>query len=587
MTPNLPYHTRFVVLFETFAASAELCAHIHSADLLVLRPTAWARPQTSAMSINEPIEAAHAKPDRRSNPSPPPTLSKREKKRQLLVDRLASLSEQFDMNRDREYREMLAKIQVDTALVMQVDPYAAQPLTAIDRAQSMSDNIDPQFRGRTVLEMAGPKFQEWVNTIEDLVERRDFELTRHKDEFDMKSHEHRNVYIYKTEVAKREHRALSQTLRDRLINAINSKRARLTKEKEAFEISDASALLLHPNQYSITNPASPGGTHIKRATRLRQNAEEVNGYSDGRKRKRNGADDDGSPAPQRRALDPNNTTPLWQNDRLVSRKATGPIYSIDKLFTDKELAMQYNTAALAAHKYLLTSKSKTNGSGGHGSPDDSDAGENDDGDQEGSEPIAAAPMMERVPSHATRSRGGANNPNFIDEKIVGLEALTNFEIPGNLEKMAAAVPKLPPMFLATYAKSYSNKDGNSPTVLPPEEVNSDLTVMSILRQYEKIHGVGSNFDNANGCRKVLEATAFNVREDRYAIYLDGPRNSPEELRTDLKLPLSSIRGPPTPNSKAGPTTAPGASPMSRQSSQGGVAMARQGSNTTRTQRRRN
>ncbi|KLU81541.1 hypothetical protein MAPG_00626 [Magnaporthiopsis poae ATCC 64411] len=539
------------------------------------------------MSINETIEAAHAKPDRRSNPSPPPTLSKREKKRQLLVDRLASLSEQFDMNRDREYREMLAKIQVDTALVMQVDPYAAQPLAAIDREQSMSDNIDPQFRGRTVLEMAGPKFQEWVNTIEDLVERRDFELTRHKDEFDMKSHEHRNVYIYKTEVAKREHRALSQTLRDRLINAINSKRARLTKEKEAFEISDASALLLHPNQYSITNPASPGGTHTKRATRLRQNAEEVNGYSDGRKRKRNGAEDDGSPAPQRRALDPNNTTPLWQNDRLVSRKATGPIYSIDKLFTDKELAMQYNTAALAAHKYLLTSKSKTNGSGGRGSPDDSDAGENDDGDQEGSEPIAAAPTMERVPSHATRSRGGANNSNFIDEKIVGLEALTNFEIPGNLEKMAAAVPKLPPMFLATYAKSYSNKDGNSPTVLPPEEVNSDLMVMSILRQYEKIHGVGSNFDNANGCRKVLEATAFNVREGRYAIYLDGPRNSPEELRTDLKLPLSSIRGPPTPNSKAGPTTAPGASPMSRQSSQGGVAMARQGSNTTRTQRRRN
>ncbi|KAL8365879.1 hypothetical protein RB595_004589 [Gaeumannomyces hyphopodioides] len=538
------------------------------------------------MSTNEPIEASHAKPDRRSNPSPPPTLSKREKKRQLLVDRLASLSEQFDMTRDREYREMLAKIQVDTALVMQVDPYAAQPLAAIDREQSMSDNIDPQFRGRTVLEMAGPKFQEWVNTIEDLVERRDFELTRHKDEFDMKSHEHRNVYIYKTEVAKREHRALSQTLRDRLINAINSKRARLTKEKEAFEISDASALLLHPNQYSITNPASPGGTHTKRTTRLRQNADEASGYSDGRKRKRNGADDDGSPAPQRRALDPNNTTPLWQNDRLVSRKATGPIYSIDKLFTDKELAMQYNTAALAAHKYLLTSKSKTNGSGGHGSPDDSDAGENDDGDQDGNEPIAAAPMMERVPSHATRSRGGANNANFIDEKIVGLEALTNFEIPGNLEKMAAAVPKLPPMFLATYAKSYSNKDGNSPTVLPPEEVNSDLMVMGILRQYEKIHGVGSNFDNANGCRKVLEATAFNVREDRYAIYLDGPRNSPEDLRTDLKLPLSSVRGPPTPNSKAGPTTAPGASPMSRQSSQGGVAMARQGSNT-RAQRRRN
>lgn len=534
-------------------------------------------------------EAAHGKVDRRSNVSPAPTQSKKEKKRQQLVERLQSLSEQFDTNRDREYREMLSKIQLDTALVMQVDPYAAQPLAAIDKSQSMSDSISPQLRGATILEMAGPKFQEWVNTIEDLVERRDFELTRHKDEYDMKSNEHRNVYIYKSEVAKREHKALSQTLRDRLINTINSKRARLTKEKEAFEISDASALLLHPNQFSITNPSSPGGTHTKRATRLRQTADEA----DTRKRKRNGGgDDDGSPAPQRRTADNNNTTAMWQNDRLTTRRMTGPIYSIDKLFTDKELTMQYNAAALAAHKYLLTSKSKASGSGVNGSPDDSDTGENEDCDQDSSEQGHSAPMMERVPSHATRSRGGANVPNFIDEKIVGLEALTNFEMPGNLEKMAAAVPKLPPSFLATYAKAYSNKDGNTPTTLPPDEVNSDLAVMNILRQYETIHGVGSNLDNANGCRKVLEATAYSVRDDRYAVYLDAPRNSTaEDLRSDLKLPpaavavLSNTRGPPTPNTKAGPTSAPGASPMSRQSSQGGVAMARQGSNT-RPQRRR-
>lgn len=125
-------------------------------------------------------EAAQAKVDRRSNVSPAPTQSKKEKKRLQLVERLQSLSEQFDINRDREYREMLSKIQLDTALVMQVDPYAAQPLAAIDKSQSMSDSINPQLRGATILEMAGPKFQEWVNTIEDLVERRDFELTRHK-----------------------------------------------------------------------------------------------------------------------------------------------------------------------------------------------------------------------------------------------------------------------------------------------------------------------------------------------------------------------------------------------------------------------
>jgi len=101
------------------------------------------------------------------------------------------------------------------------------------------------------------------------------------------------------ETANREYRALSQTLRDRLINVIVSKKSRLNKEKEALEISDASALLLHPNQFSITNPSSPGGAHGKRATRQRREMEEMT--FENKKRKRIVNDDDGSPAPQRRA----------------------------------------------------------------------------------------------------------------------------------------------------------------------------------------------------------------------------------------------------------------------------------------------
>ncbi|TPX13179.1 uncharacterized protein E0L32_006379 [Thyridium curvatum] len=540
-----------------------------------------------------PLEGgASSRADRHTNGSPPPPQSKRDKKRQMINDRLAALSEKFNRDRDVTYREQLQKIQIDTNLVMRIDPYLERPLDAIEaerqQSQSLTSEADQQGRapGPTLLEMAGPNFNDWLREIEDLVEQRDTELTKQKNEYRTKANEYKWLHRYKTDTARREHKALSRTLRDRLINAITAKKLRLSKEKEALEISDASALLLHPNQFSITNPSSPGGTHSKRATRLRHNAEDLSGYGDSRKRKRNGADDDGSPAPQKR-LDANGTTPLWHGDRLGYRKVTGPVYSVDKLFTDKELAMTYNAASLAAHKYLLTHRSPMNGANnGASTPSDSDSGDHNDNDD-----LATPAAMERAPSHATRSTRGVHNQNFVDDKLVGIEALANFEMPGNLEKMIAAEPKMPPSFLSNYAKPHSKAEANTPNSLPVDDISSDLRVMNVLRQYEAIHGTGSNLDTENGSRRVLEAMAFTANDEKYAAYLEHERKDPDELRKSLKIPTND---PATPGGNsslpvigAPPAMPPiTASPMSRQSSQGGVAMSRQGS-STRAQRKRN
>lgn len=558
--------------------------------------------------------------------------SKRDKKRQLLTDRLAEMSERFGRDRDATYREQLHQIQIDTNLVMRLDPYTDRPLDFLGQDRASRDretnrDPDPEGRGggRSVIEMAGPTFQQWVQEIEDLVEERDAELTKQKFEYEKKAQEHKNTHAFKTDTAAREHRHLSATLRERLTNTITAKKVRLTKEKEALEISDASALLLHPNQFSITNPASPGGAHSKRATRLRQTADDLanivgSGGADARKRKRNGGDDDGSPAPQRRS-DNNGTTALWHGDRLGYRKVTGPVYSIDKLFTDKELSMCYNNAALASHKYLLSHRTKVNSNGELvSSNSDTESGDEDantNGSYRDATPLAAV-GMERAPSHATRSTRGANNAsaqnnaNFVDDRLVGLEALTNFEMPANLEKLAVNEPKMPPMFMNNYAKPHSKMDANTPATLSGDDVNSDLSVIKTLRQYERAHGVGSNFDNQNGGRKVLEATAFSPNDSRYAAYLKHDRRDDpgEHLRKDLRLP--AVNG--ASSSSAAPNTANGnhptssvrdepvtpshgasgpsllnplhATPMSRQSSQGGAAMSRQGSNT-RAQRKRN
>ncbi|KAK3304426.1 Sds3-like-domain-containing protein [Chaetomium strumarium] len=535
--------------------------------------------------------------DRRVNGSPPPTQSKRDKRRQMLADRLASLSEKLSKDRDQAYREQLHKLQIDTTLVMRVDPYVDRPFDGFEldqqRLPQLNGDADSHSGPQTLLDRAGPKFSEWMEKVQDLVEQRDYALTKYKFDYEKKTSEFLTTHAFKIECANREYRSLSQTLRDRLINTIMSKKTRLNKEKEALEISDASALLLHPNQFSITNPASPGGAHTKRATRQRREAEDTGFENRKRKRNNNNNEDDGSPAPQRRPFDASGTTALWQTDRLASRKATGTVYSIDKLFTDKELTMASSAATLAARKYILTHKPPLDENGRPiKSPDSSDSGAGDNEENDGSDSIPSAPMMERNVSHATRSaRGGANNPNFMDDKLMGMEMLANFDFAGNFDRMLAADPKLPATFPTTYIKG-NKLEYNVPSTLNSDDVHGDLMVMQALRQYDETHGVGSNFSVENGSRKLLEAASMPAQDRRWVAYLQGERPSENQVRKQLGLPvlsdvvepvMSDRAGTPKPGHAGTPGPSPskgaalGGVPMSRQSSANGVPMSRSSS----------
>ncbi|KAI1471330.1 Sds3-like-domain-containing protein [Daldinia caldariorum] len=543
------------------------------------------------MAATESIQSsALAAISTKTTRSSPPAQSKRDKRRQTVNDRLAVLADKFSRDKDKHYRDELHKIQIDVNLVGRVDPYADRPLDAIDReyreiqqatnAQHAANSTSNGSPKRSLLEMAGPTFSEWVHQIEDLVEHRDYEITSHKMEYERKLREHQRTHAYRVELARREHKTLSNTLRDRLINLITSKKYRLGKEKEALDIADGSALLLHPNQYSLTNPASPGGTHGKRNTRLRREMEELPGYSDSKKRKRNGGDDEGSPAPKRGALDSSNTTPFWSSERVRNlRKETGPIYSIDKLFTDKELAMTYNAAALAAHKYLLIRRD-TNGN--IVTPDESVADGNDNDD----EPAAVA--MERQPSHTTRStRGGQGQPQNLYDEQVGIEALANFDIPGNLDKVSGSEPKLPPLTHSQYSKAYRRDESNTPPTLNESDRDRDLAVMKLFKSYQIKHGVGANLDVDNGGRKLLESMTAPLQSSKYVPYTQTRRTFTDEMSESLGIRDSVMRGEATGAEQenggsardfpaVGKDSASGI-PMSRQSSLGGVAMSRSGS----------
>ncbi|KAH7155283.1 Sds3-like-domain-containing protein [Dactylonectria estremocensis] len=516
--------------------------------------------------------------DRRGSPQPA-SQSKRDRKRQVLMERLASMNDKFQRERDMTYRDQLQKIQFDTSLVQRFDPYDPKVLEVISEMQKEHKQTQgPPVNAedaRSLLDMAGIRFSDFIDEVEDLVEIRDFQLAQSKNEYERRLQEYKNTYAYKVETAKREHRALTSTLRDRLINTLTQKKNRLNREKEVLEINDSNALLLNPNQFSLTNPSSPGGTHGKRATRLRKDADDM--YSDNKKRKRNNGDDDGSPVPMRRALDPNNTTPLWQSEKArAAAKQNGPVYSIDKLFTDKELSLNYNTAALASHQYIL--RNRANGSGS--SPEDTDSGNgNDNGEDADSQP--SAPMMERSVSHATRSTRGGANHNFLDDKILGIEGIANFEVPGNLDLIhAQEPPKMPPPVPQQYLKPYPRSaDQNFPTPLSQDDIMSDISVMGYFKQYDQSHKPGAHLDAQSGLRKVLEAVATPYQSARYVALTSASREDPEHLRDALGLPaISSIRDQPSPAQapSVAALSSAAAAPMSRQSSLGGVAMSRQG-----------
>jgi hypothetical protein len=102
----------------------------------------------------------------------------------MLADRLASLSEKLSKDRDQAYREQLHKLQIDTTLVMRVDPYLDRPFDGFEldqlRLPQLNGDTDSHSGPQTLLDRAGPKFSEWMEKVQDLVEQRDYALTKYK-----------------------------------------------------------------------------------------------------------------------------------------------------------------------------------------------------------------------------------------------------------------------------------------------------------------------------------------------------------------------------------------------------------------------
>jgi hypothetical protein len=251
----------------------------------------------------------------------------------------------------------------------------------------------------------------------------------------------------------------------------------LVKEKEHLDIADTNALLLHPSQFSITNPASPGGAQSNRKTRhTRHQRVELDELGNSlttevmNKRKRKHPIDDDLGSPGRDGA----STPYERAKARNISHQTAPVYTIDRLFTDKELALHSNTAQVATAHFFATSKQlQKNGNGSAALTNGNNTdGEEPSGDTTGQEDDGGleAPEMDRSASqnvHATRSTRNAPN--------AGLNLLYD------LADKASTRPNLPYFMLQNF---HPKPGGTAPPVpgLMNEEANADLALFSKLAE---------------------------------------------------------------------------------------------------------
>lgn len=119
-----------------------------------------------------------------TSPQPQPQPSKRDKRRNMLADKLSEMMATFSDNRDSHYRAQLAALQADINLIMKADPYKNEPLE--DNGQEASELIS-QIMGNNIptapsagtdyVAQCGKHYSRFVDAVNDAMEERDYNLT--------------------------------------------------------------------------------------------------------------------------------------------------------------------------------------------------------------------------------------------------------------------------------------------------------------------------------------------------------------------------------------------------------------------------
>ena len=145
-------------------------------------------PQPAALAA-----AGSSKNLSRLSPTPPPNqaVSKRDKRKNALTDRLRDISANFANNRDFYYRQQLQTYQIAINYISEAKPYENKPLDDLgdDIIQNISDTVSGNTQGGQRAGQTGsqskfqapPRAGKWAATfvqeVNEAMEERDTQLT--------------------------------------------------------------------------------------------------------------------------------------------------------------------------------------------------------------------------------------------------------------------------------------------------------------------------------------------------------------------------------------------------------------------------
>jgi hypothetical protein len=239
------------------------------------------------------------------------------------------------------------------------------------------------------------------------------------------------------------------------------------REREQLDITDTSALLLHPNQFSLTHPSSPGGIHSNRKTRHTRHRVDLDELGNGivpdpvNKRKRKAPLDDDAVSPNRDGF----STPAERTKTTLAQQQHAPTYSIHSLFTEKELTAHTNHAHVATVHFFSTSRRQESGSG------TASNGNNTDDAEEvpvGSDDI----LPEENGAPAVDMARSASQNHLHTTRSTRTQVSTNLNVLADLTDKTTSRPNLPYHILANYQP---RSNGNAPPLssLMNEEIDDD------------------------------------------------------------------------------------------------------------------
>ncbi|KAI4194372.1 MAG: hypothetical protein LQ350_007811 [Teloschistes chrysophthalmus] len=336
---------------------------------------AYAPLPQSAASL---VPATNSSDLHRQSPTPPP-LTKREKRKNAMAERLRDISTNFAENREYHYRRQLQALQRDLSFITHAEPYRDQPL------EEILDDFGPDG-GNDAQPRAGKWARKFIEELNNAMEDRDAQLClvvvrqtarqnsipfqekiadfSIQDRHNFRVRELKDDYEYFVGVAEKESTNLLSTLRTRLTQNVMQKKAALMKERDKFELADAASLLLNPNQFSFASSASPGGVQSNRKTRHtrhRLDVEDIGSTGENKRKRKFGADaDEGSPAPAGRI--PEGEAPTSSKElpaKVDAYQSLAPAYSMGHLFTDKELVMTTQDASYATIQDIHAKRKKS------------------------------------------------------------------------------------------------------------------------------------------------------------------------------------------------------------------------------------